>query len=85
MSAFVSAAEAEQLYATGWRAERTLLDGPRIVWERHPDLYATIVPGPEETSDFYWSIWLKRTGDLVRSGQHPNPLVAAQQARTAMN
>lgn len=81
MSAFVTMAEAERLYAQGWRAERSLLDGPRIVWDQHDHFYATIVPGESDSADFYWAVWTKRDGNLTAQGQHPDPVVASLHAR----
>lgn len=76
----VSQAQAEALRARGYRAESTLLDGPRIVLDLPEDgVYITIVPG--DTVDlFHWNIWRADDGHYIAGGADFDPVAAAQAA-----
>jgi hypothetical protein len=73
----VTQADAEVLRAMGFRAESTLLDGPRVVLDCD-DVYITLVPGPER--EIHWAVWAQGSGQFHAGGQHANPVTAAHEA-----
>lgn len=74
----VTAAQAEVLRARGYRAERTLLDGPRVVKDYEEGVYVTIVPG--EGDRFHWSIWRSDDGGHLTGNWTVNAVLAADLA-----
>lgn len=73
----VTQADAEVLRAMGFRAERSLVDGPRVVLDCD-DVYITLVPGPER--EIHWAVWAQGSGQFLAGGQDPNALTAGMTA-----
>lgn len=88
MTEKVTEAEAEVLWARGWRAERTILDGPRVVLNGTP-YYATIVPGAPiiegGRGGFHWNVWTRYEGEHRSGGWAERPVDAADRAEQSIH
>lgn len=73
----VTRADAEMLRAMGFRAEGSLLDGPRVVLDCD-GVYITLVPDPQ--GDIHWAVWTQGHGAYLMGGSHDSPVEAANQA-----
>lgn len=75
----VTREDSELLRAMGFRAENSLLDGPRVVLDCD-GVYITLVPDPE--GEIHWAIWTQGHGAFLKGGSHSNAVEAANQAMT---
>jgi len=75
----VTQADAEVLRAMGFRAENSLLDGPRVVLDCQ-GVYITLVPDPQ--GEIHWAVWTQGAGAFLSGGHHSNAVESANQAMT---
>lgn len=75
----VTQADAEVLRAMGFRAENSLLDGPRVVLDCD-GVYITLVPDPQ--GQIHWAVWTQGSGAFLAGGDHENAVESANQALT---
>jgi hypothetical protein len=75
----VTQADAEVLRAMGFRAENSLLDGPRVVLDCE-GVYITLVPDPHGI--IHWAVWTQGSGAYLMGGDHTNAVESANQAMT---
>lgn len=73
----VTQADVELLRAMGFRAENSLLDGPRVVLDCE-GVYVTLVPDPQ--GEIHWAVWTQQGGAFLAGGGHPNAVESANQA-----
>jgi hypothetical protein len=75
----VTQAEAEIIRSLGFRAEASLLDGPRVV-KNCGGVYITLVPAPPDPdgkAHLHWGVWLSADGTHMAGGSDPDAVSAA--------
>lgn len=71
----VTREQAEALRARGFRAESTLLDGPRVVKDYEEGVYVTLVP--DNQGRIHWAVWRSDDGALLSGNWALNAVLAA--------
>lgn len=74
----VTREQAERLRARGYRAESTLLDGPRVVKDYEAGVYVTLVPDGD--GRIHWNVWRTDDGSHLDGNWTLNAIVSADVA-----